>query len=179
MRHLSHTGMLAVAVIAGAVPAKACMTFVPLRAEDVRYADTVVVGRVEKYRIIRHDPSGRKADRVVKSPGPIWDYARFEVVVDQVLLGRAPRRLSVTWDNSTFDEPESMAPGPYLIALRNPARPIPPLRGPSATIFPAPRADLPTLLQAPCSSPFLLPAAGGDADAVRGILAGKPEPERR
>ncbi|MEN2710917.1 hypothetical protein ACQKOH_05460 [Sphingomonas sp. NPDC092331] len=179
MRHLWHAGTLTIAIIAGAVPAQACMTFVPLQAEDVRYADTVVIGRVEKYRIIRHDPTGRKADQVVKSPGPIWDYARFEVVVDQVLLGRAPRRLSVTWDNSTFDEPESMGPGPYLIALRNPARPIPPLRGPSATIFPAPRADLPTLLQAPCSSPFLLPAAGGDADAVRKILAGKPKPERR
>ena len=66
------------------------------------------------------------------------DYARFDVQVKEVLVGRAPNRLSVTWDNSTFGEPEQMAAGPYLIALRRPGSASPPLRGPSATIFPTP-----------------------------------------
>lgn len=102
------------------------------------------------------------------------DYARFDVIVDQVLAGKAPRMVSVTWDNSTFGEPASMPPGLYLIALRVPGSMAPPLRGPSATILPTPEPALPTLLQAPCSSAFIFPVASDEAIAVRGIIERKP-----
>jgi hypothetical protein len=167
----------AFAALSAAAPAHACRIWVPLEPEDVGFANTVLVGRVENYRIIQHDPSGKTPDKVVRSANLLWDYAQFDVVVEEVIAGKAPRRLTVTWDNSTFGEPDTLAPGPYLIALRDPTSPIPPLRGPSGTIFPAPRQDLPTLLQAPCSSPFLLPVADKDASTVRAIVAAMAKPK--
>jgi hypothetical protein len=98
------------------------------------------------------------------------DYAAFEVQVDKVLLGKAPHRLSVTWDNSTFGEPKSMGAGPYLFALRRPSSPTPPLRGPSATILPNREPGSLTVLQAPCSSPFIFEGASRQAREIRQIL---------
>ncbi|MBV9931921.1 MAG: hypothetical protein JO013_13390 [Alphaproteobacteria bacterium] len=150
--------------------------------DDVRFADVVVVGRVANYRIIR-DQAFR--DRMLASPklpadmrkfyqdprGKLLpDYARFDVRVDEVLAGRAGRTLSVTWDNSTFSEPDTMPAGPYLIALRRPGSPVPPLRGPSGTIFPAPDKHALALLQAPCSIPFLYEVASDQARAIRGLI---------
>jgi hypothetical protein len=177
MRNLGLVVPLVLAAFLAAIPAQACRISVPLAPEDVGFANTVLIGRVENYRIIRHDPSGRTPDAVAKSADLIWDYALFDVIVDEVLVGKAPKRISITWDNSTFGEPDTLPSGPFLIALRDPTAPIPPLRGPSGTIFPAPRQDLPTLLQAPCSSPFLLPVADAEARAVRAILATKTKPK--
>ena len=156
--------------------------FVSPTLEDVRYADVVVIGRIDDYRIIR-DEAFRK--RMLASPnlsidmrkvyedpkqGLLPDYARFNVQVEQVLFGKAPVRLSVTWDNSTFGEPDRMGPGRYLIALRRPGTASPPLRGPSATIFPSPDPNALTLLQAPCSSAFIYDAESQEARTIQAIL---------
>jgi hypothetical protein len=150
--------------------------------EDVRFADVVVVGRVVNYRIVRDEAFRRKmlssphlsADmrKIYADPkqGLLSDYARFDIQVEEVLVGRAPKKLSVTWDNSTFGEPDRMAAGPYLIALHRPNSPIPPLRGPSATIFPSPDPRTLTLLQAPCSSAFIYEVGSQEADSIRKIL---------
>ena len=162
-------------------PAAACIIYVRPKLEDVRYADLVVVGRVSRYRVIRDEAFRRKMlqnprlspeeRKLYKGRGSLMsDYARFEIEVSEVLVGRAPRRLTVTWDNATYGEPATMAPGPYLIALRKPSSPAPPLRGPSATIFPTPEPALHTLLQAPCSGPILFKATSEDAHAIRKIL---------
>ncbi|HSF12418.1 MAG TPA: hypothetical protein VLA50_05540 [Erythrobacter sp.] len=154
---------------------------VPIALEDVRFADTVVTGTIQNYRIIR-DQAQR--DRMLAQPSLsddlralyesdkslLWDYAQFDIVVDEVLLGQATSKITVTWDNSTFGEPESLDKGPYLIALRQSDSPAHPLRGPSAAVFPNKRPDLPTLLQAPCSSPFLFVEGSPQALEARSLL---------
>jgi hypothetical protein len=162
--------------------AQACRIRVPPVLEDVRYAGVVVVGRISNYRIVRDEAFRR---RMLASPrlspdmrktyedpaiSLLPDYARFDVHVDEVLVGRPPRRLSVTWDNSTYGEPKQMAAGSYLIALRSPASVGPPLRGPSAAIFANPEPKIRTLLQAPCSSAFIYEASSQQAGAIRRIL---------
>jgi hypothetical protein len=174
----------AAAAFATAFPAAshACRIYVRPTLEDVRFADVVVVGRLVNYRIVRDQAFRRRmlasphlpADmrKIYEDPkqGLLPDYARFEIHVDEVLVGRAPRVLSVTWDNSTFGEPDHMAPGPYLVALRRPSSPSPPLRGPSATVFASPDPKALTLLQAPCSSAFIYEIGSPQARSVRAIL---------
>lgn len=75
---------------------------------DVNYADVVVVGRIANYRIVRDEAFRRRmlasprlsADmrRIYEDPRQslMSDYARFDIFVDEVLVGRTPRRLSVT-----------------------------------------------------------------------------------
>lgn len=175
---------VAMATAAAALPgsAHACRMFVSPKLEDVSYADVVVVGRIDNYRIIRDEAFRRRmlASRRLSADmrktyqdaeqGLLPDYARFTIQVEEVLVGRAPGRLSVTWDNSTFGEPAKMTPGRYLIALRRPGSTSPPLRGPSATIMPSPDPKALTLLQAPCSSAFIYEVESEQARTVLGIL---------
>src|SRR4051812_10970272 len=118
MRHFRKVGLrlhwMAVAAAASSAAlsgsAHACRTFVAPTFEDVRYADVVVIGRINNYRIIR-DEAFRK--RMLKSPylsaemrkkyqdpkeSLLPDYARFDIDVEEVLAGRAPARLTATWD---------------------------------------------------------------------------------
>ena len=162
--------------------ADACMIRVAPPFEDVSYADIVVIGRVENYRIVR-DQAWR--DQMLSSPGLsaeereryqdperqiLSDYARFDVQVDEVVVGQAAETLAVTWHNSTFGVPDQLPQGRYLIALRRPGAPDPPLRGPSGTVFPAPDPDALVLLQAPCSSPFLYQIGSDEARTILEIL---------
>ena len=101
------------------------------------------------------------------------DYARFDIRVGEVLAGRAPRTVRVTWSNSTFGLPKALAGGTMLIALAKPGGKRPPLRGPSATIMPNREPNLPTVLQAPCASPFMFAANSNEARAIRRILRGR------
>ncbi|HKP25763.1 MAG TPA: hypothetical protein VJV39_17980 [Dongiaceae bacterium] len=153
------------------------MTQAPLELADIKYADVVVVGRISNYAIVR-DPTIRQ--ELANSPdiSPqrreslenesfLGDYARFDVLVDEVLVGKAPQTLVVTWDNSTFAEPKAMPSGPFLIALRDPRFGTLPLRGPSATILPNPEPASMTVLQAPCSDPFIF---ASDSEKARAIL---------
>lgn len=166
-------------------PASACRMHFPIVLEDVKYADVVLVGRVSKYRIVRDQ---KFRDQMLSSPHlsadlkEIYrdptkflmpDYARFDVRVGEVLAGNAPKRLSVTWDNSTFGEAKTMPAGPFLMALRRPTSKIPPLRGPSATVLPSRDPKSLTILQAPCSSPFLFDSEGAEARAIRQILSAR------
>jgi len=98
------------------------------------------------------------------------DFARFDIDVDEVLIGKAPKTLLVTWDNSTFSEPEEMQSGPFLIGLRNATSQLPPLRGPSAAVFPDPDPTVLTVLQAPCSSAFIIDVGTNEANAIRDFL---------
>lgn len=170
--------------------AHACIMAVERNPADVGFADKVVIGKVTNYRIVR-DLEFRKrmlANKNLsfkerqyyadpkKSLGP--DYARFDVHVMQTLVGKPARRITVTWDNSTFDEPASIGTGPFLIALRDPASPMPPLRGPSATVFPNREPGTLTLLQAPCASPFLLPVSDPEVKIIRQHIAEKSKTKK-
>lgn len=147
MRRYWFIAVFAIALTASEA-ALACRMEARIVLDDVRKADVVVIGRVSNYRIIRTGPTPR-----------LGDYARFEIQVDEVLVGRAPGRIPISWDNSTFGEPETLGAGPFLIALR----------GPSSNPGAEPGAF--ELLQAPCSEPFLFDSTGRRAAAVRRILA--------
>ena len=134
-------------------PAEACMFHAPIELSDIKYAEVVVLGHISNYAL---------ADE-----SSVFDYAKFDILIDEVLMGKAARTISVTWDNSTFEFPESMPSGQLLIASRDPRSGTLPLRGPSATIVPNPELDTLTVLQAPCSDPFIF---ASDSDEAREIL---------
>ncbi len=180
--------MIAAAALSAAIAptaAQGCIVYVPPTLEDVRLADLVVIGTIENYRIVR-DEAGRR-QRLAQPNLPselrklyqdpkgtiLSDYARFDIRIHDVLVGQAPDRVAVTWDNSTFAEPSKMKPGRYLIALRRPNSPSPPLRGPSGTIAPAGDPKALTVLQAPCSSAFIYAVGSEEAEAVQRILTSK------
>ncbi|MGO4351926.1 hypothetical protein AB4Z25_08315 [Rhizobium sp. RAF36] len=166
--------------------ATACMSVARLALSDVKYADVVVIGRVANYRLIL-DPEARERNRQMVAKmkpsklrdslsnisGFITDYARFEIQVEEVLQGQAPEIIEATWDNSTFGEPEKMPSGPFVIALRRSGSDRPPLRGPSATIVPNLEPQLLTVLQAPCSMPFIFELGGEQAQALLETLKAK------
>ena len=164
--------------------AQACIAIAPRELADVVYADVVVVGTIADYEIVR-DMEFR--EQMLQSPGLtddqrkiyadpeqglMSDYARFDIEVSEWLKGEGSDRIAATWDNSTFGEPD-MLNGVYLLALRDPASPVPPLRGPSANIGPAVEPDRLTLLQAPCAPPFLFPIEEAPLEETRAILRGQ------
>ena len=104
------------------------------------------------------------------------DYAQFSVKISEILKGAVPKEIAVTWDNSTFGEPEQLEPGPYLIALRDPQSAVPPLRGPSATVFPNKEPSTLTVLQAPCAPPFIIQVSDSRVESILKILKGPQVP---
>ena len=184
MRNCLCAMVMSLAIILAAKPASACLMAASLKPDDIKYASVVVIGRIINYEIVldqairkqRKEMLERSADKSTED----WrlmseredfssDYARFSVLVDEVLVGQPPNVISVTWDNSTFGEPEKMKEGPYLIGLREPGSKSPPLPGPSAT-FPEPKSL--TVLQAPCAPPFILEATSAKAKTIREMLGG-------
>lgn len=171
-----------------APPASACIIAIPVNLDDIKYADVVVVGRIVKYRIILDMEARKKRQEYLdNSPdlpasrrkslesqtGFLSDHARFDVIVDEVLVGEVPKTISVTWDNSTFSEPEAIPSGQFLIALRDPSSKMPPLRGPSATLSPNRELNRLTVLQAPCSGAFIFGKTSDQAEVIRQMLTSK------
>lgn len=173
MRNSLYAAVASLTVMLAAEPASACMMMAGLKLEDIKFASVVVIGRIVNYEIARSNDEVSEFWR--KSSGRkdvLSDYARFNVLVDEVLFGHPPTVIPVTWDNSTFGEPKEMKEGPYLIALREPGSKIPPLRGPSATVLPTPEPNLMTILQAPCAPAFILEATSAEAKTIRDMLGG-------
>lgn len=146
-----------------------CAMYAEMDYHDILLADAVVVGDILGYEIVDPDPDPNRGD--------LLNYARFKVHIYEVLrpkgAGRVapptrsdPERekwgraglLTVTWDNSTFGEPEDLKSeghSGYLIALRDPTSDLPPLRSGSAFIAATPEPEHYTVLQAPCSGAFI------------------------
>jgi len=187
MRTSLYAMAMSLAVILTAKPASACFMVADLQLDDVKYASVVVIGRIVDYEIVL-DQVVRKErkemlERSVDKSTEYWksmseqkeflsDYARFKVLVDEVLVGQPPHVISVTWDNSTFGEPEKMKDGRYLVGLRKPGAKSLPLRGPSATILPSPEPKSMTVLQAPCAPAFIFEATSAEAKTLRKMLSG-------
>jgi hypothetical protein len=167
MRLFSVRAMLAPLIIfVAAPPAHACRASTPLVVEDIRQADLVFTGRLVRYELVS---PGR--------PNSLDEYALLTVRVDTVLKGTASGDVQLYWWNSTFGVPKTMeAAGPVLVAATSAAAKSLPLRGPSATVFASRRPDLPQILQAPCSSAFILPDSPTAEENVRTILAGGTAP---
>lgn len=165
----------------------ACVVRAPIDPYDATFADAVVIGEIIDYRIIENQRARARRQEMLESAPPevreilsddagyLSDYARFNIEVSTVLRGDVSGVVGVTWDNSTFGEPHSMPSGQYLIALRHSASPMPPLRGPSATVLPDPEPDLWKVLQAPCAPPFIFASTSEEAVTIRQILASIPQ----
>jgi hypothetical protein len=182
MRNCLCSMVMILATILAAKPASACLMFSALKLDDIKYASVVVIGRIVDYEIVL-DQKVRKErkemlDRSTDKSSEYWrlmseqkdflsDYARFRVVVDKVLVGKPPKIITVTWDNSTFGEPEKMEKGQYLIGLSDPGSKRPPLRGPSATILASPDPKALTVLQAPCAPPFIFESTSAEAKKIQ------------
>lgn len=145
------------------LPAAACMTRAPFRIEDIAQADAIFTGRLIRYDLV--------------SPGrsnSLDEYGLLTVRVDKVLKGEVSGDVQLYWWNSTFGVPKTLAfDGPIIIAASGAGRSGLPLRGPSATVFASRRPDLLQVLQAPCSSPFILPYAVKSEDNIRAVLRGE------
>lgn len=160
-------------------PASACITFAPFEFEDIRQADAVFVGSVERYEIVEYEDEG----------GVARDYGLITVDVKRTIKGKVPDTVQLYWGNSTFALPDRLqAANPSIFAAVRAESAGLPLRGPSATIFPSHRPELLQLLQAPCSGGFILPYAEDIDRDIRAILRGesiatedfgKPEPSAR
>lgn len=68
---------LFVALTLAGAPAHACMARAPIELADIKYADVVVMGHISNYTI-------------VLDPIFFSDYSRFDVLVEEVLIGEAP-----------------------------------------------------------------------------------------
>lgn len=180
-----YSAALVLAMAAASAPAQACMISAPLALENITHADLVVSGQIVNYKIVLDQEVRRERKKMLaRSSGMspetrkslkaqtdfMSDYATFDVVVDTVLVGKAAKVLTVTWDNSTFGEPETMASGRYLVALRDPSSKTPPLQGPSATFLPNKKPELLTVLQAPCAPAFIFREGDSKAKEVRKLL---------
>jgi hypothetical protein len=137
-----------------ATPAYACEMHEPLDINDIKNADVVAIGRIENYELVRFQRY------------PNAEYARFEVYIDKLIKGQPPRKVAVTWSNSTFGIPESRQSGPFLIALTNPT--------PSnVSIFGPAERDSFSVVQGVCSSPFMLNPSAEVVSLVRRVFNGE------
>ncbi|KZK75881.1 hypothetical protein PsAD13_05319 [Pseudovibrio sp. Ad13] len=157
--------------------AKACLLAAKTNLDDVSFADLVVIGEITDYEIVKDQEIREQRRKQIercpelkefygKQKSFITDYARFTVKVGKVLQGEASDKIEVAWNNSTFGEPDSMSRGPFLIALRKAGGKLPPLRGPSATVFPDPNPKLWNVLQARCAPPFIFKTSSASAKSI-------------
>jgi hypothetical protein len=177
---------LLVALSVQASPALACAKRAPLQLEDVRFADRVVRAHVTRYEMVRDEEAHRRAKDLMAKLAPgrprpakvrlMTDYARITLAVDEVLLGDQVQSLTVNWLNPPYSEDFPLPSGAYVIALRTPASPIPPLRGATATILPAPEPDILQVLQAPCAPAFFFAETDKLAGQLRQILNAPQKP---
>jgi hypothetical protein len=132
VRHLIAAALALVTVFA-AGSAQACAVHQPLDLRSALEADLVVTGRIGNYRA---EPGGNE---------------RFDVAVDEVLRGRAGRRVTVRYSGRMLGPPRSLPRRPVLIALRN-------------------EGGAYAILYHICSDPFLLDARSAPAIATRRLL---------
>jgi hypothetical protein len=149
--------LLLVLLLAGglAAPAPACRIYHPFRIETVTRADVVFTGRIIRYELVT-PTIPRRGD----------EYALLTVRVDRVLKGGASGDVQFYWHNSTFEMPRTMEQRNVIVAG---VRSDPPG---SLTLSPTSRPDLLMVLQEPCSSAFIVPAAPRNVADVRTILRG-------
>ncbi|MDA7788027.1 hypothetical protein N8940_02205 [Sphingomonadaceae bacterium] len=167
---------LTVLLVSGKV--EACGFYVPPELENIADADLVVIGNLSNYRINR-DMEFRE-ERLADPETPVHlrqlyedpkgsigsDFSTFNVEVKEVLVGKTSKTvIPVSWENSTFNQPEKMDAGSYLIGLVYPPdiskRKYVPRYLKAGNMHP---------LQRPCSSAFIMAADNPSYNEVRNIL---------
>jgi hypothetical protein len=163
-------------------PAMACRVDKPINLEDIKYADLVVVGRLTGYRIVRDEEFRRKMlanpnlspamkNSYQGSQTLAGDYGELSIKADRNLKGKTPMRLKVSWHNSTFGLPETLKRGVYLFALRRNDTKEPRPVAHELPLFSGPAIGDYTLLQAPCSYPFMFNIDSDEARKARSYLS--------
>jgi hypothetical protein len=181
-------GLPILSCLSGA-PALACIVPVPLQLEDIKFADVVAVGTIENYEIVLDESARDRRKKMLENlpedtdpefkkileeqDGFMSDYARFDLRVDELLLGEAPATISVFWDNSSFGEPDKMTDGSVLIALVEPGKSLQLTSGFSPAILSHPDNQSLSVLQALCSGAFIFQSTSAKADEVRALLLPK------
>lgn len=164
--------------------AQACTELRPLNVQHLQYADTVVVGRVENYHLILDEDARQQRQAFLAAPdlssmvrkaltkqGSFGaDYARFDVLVDEVLTGKPPMLFSAVWDSMTSGEPMQMGTGPFLIALYDPKSPMPDDYSFGENVSLSGKLRLLTVMQASCARAFLVGIHSKDAVDIRRFL---------
>lgn len=146
---------MALALMLASEPALACRFQREPNLNEVKQADLVVIGKITEYQVIRHEGVG--------------SYSRFVIQVEQVIVGKASDRLPVTWENSTFGQPEKIAEGQYLIALHAGST------GNYITGSPHREPNVMSVLQEPCSRALMFEVSSNEARITRDILAAGKE----
>lgn len=85
-----------------AAPALACRIAGDFNAEDVNSADLIVVGRIQNYRVVQQR----------------YPYAQFDVLVDRVVKGGAPPRLTAILNTQSGGVPKTLSGDKHFVALR-------------------------------------------------------------
>ena len=186
MRQFIRLTGIGLATLSAGQTASGCAMLMERKPEFIDTADVVVSGEIANYEIVL-DPHIRETNaRILADPdtspatrqslervsGYLGDYARFDIMVYEVVAGEVPASLSVVWDNSTYREPESLPSGPYLMALKK--RPaIDPAATSRYPIFSDPASF--QVLQFPCSPPFFFTEGSPEAEATRRRIEFTPE----
>ncbi len=165
--------------------ALACAAPSLIELNDVKFANIVVIGTIIDYKIVKNEKFRRQMlkskylsaeDRRIYAGSELLrtDFARFKIVVSQVLFGTAPKTLSVSWDYpESLDIPKRMANRPLLIALHWRYNDVFFRQGGSYSTLSDRDPKLVTILQAPCAGPFIFDSVGSDARAIKVILANR------
>lgn len=155
-------------------------------AKQLAASDLVVVGTVENYEIVLDQEARGAGWKAIEkltpetSPGKrrlierhVWnfaDYARFDIVVEEVLAGDAPERVKVYWPGTMFGETGEKLAGPRIFALLAPNTVQ---SGDRLHVFsdPSPREPNARLILSRDCGPFFTDPVGSDsADEIRAAL---------
>ncbi len=131
------------------------MVMQDINLAQIRQADVVMIGRISNYAIVH---------------GASSYYAQFDVLAEGVVVGEAPETLTVIWENSTFQLPDGMPSGPFLIALRDLRPAIAAFKASGGTLPPGPEPAPFLVLQAPCSDPFMFESGSDEAREALELL---------
>jgi hypothetical protein len=114
MRHLNWILATSLVALTFSGPSVfACEAIPPLDLKGIKRADVVVLGHVFNYTPI-FDPVAAYHQT---------DHAEFDVEIDQVVVGRAPETIHVSWRTPMIAVPTTMPSGSYLIALHYSSEP--------------------------------------------------------
>lgn len=155
MRLRGWYAVMALPMMLASEPALACRFHREPNLNEVKQADVVVIGKITEYQVIRHEG--------------VASYSRFIVQVDQEIVGKVSDRFPVTWQNSTFGQPEKMAEGPYLIALNAGSTDN------YITGSPHREPNVMSVLQEPCSRALMFEVSSHEARITQDILAAGKE----
>lgn len=162
--------------------ADACVVEASINLNDVRNADVVVVGRIANYQLVKPSSEEKHGNlaapsRSVKTQdlldslsGSGTNYARFDILVDEVLRGPKAKTLKAVLSELTFSLPAHMPSGFFVIALHNSA---PPLDGSGATALSTVDPAYFSVLQQSCAGAFIFETNSGVTAHVRQILEQK------